>query len=42
MAHAPLTEIATATRWLAPPLTVWRVDGDDDELVYIVMPLLGL
>jgi hypothetical protein len=28
-------------RWLAPPLSVWRVDGDDDELVDIVTPLLG-
>jgi uncharacterized membrane protein YqaE (UPF0057 family) len=28
-------------RWLAPPLTVWRVDGGDDELVDIMTPLLG-
>jgi hypothetical protein len=28
-------------KWLAPPLKVWRVDGGDDELVDIVMPLLG-
>jgi hypothetical protein len=27
--------------WLAQPLTVWRVDCGDDELVDIVTPLLG-
>jgi hypothetical protein len=25
----------------ALPLTVWRVDGGDDELVNVVTPLLG-
>jgi hypothetical protein len=28
-------------RWLAPLVTVWRVDGGDDKLIDIVMPLLG-
>jgi uncharacterized membrane protein YqaE (UPF0057 family) len=28
-------------KWLAPPVTVWHVDGGNDDLVDIVMPLLG-
>jgi hypothetical protein len=41
MAHAPLMEGATAAQMAGAPLTVWHVDGGDDELVNIVTPLLG-
>jgi hypothetical protein len=28
-------------RWQMPHLSMWHVDGDDDELVDVVTPLLS-